>query len=125
MKYVRIRNLSRGDVEPLVARYCASFFCRLRGLTFRAALHPGEGLLLVQQRSSRIDAAIHMLGVFMSLGIVWINAEGIVVDSRLALPWRPVYLPQQAARYVLEIAPERLPDFRKGELLALEETVVV
>jgi uncharacterized membrane protein (UPF0127 family) len=118
---VNVRNLSKGLSRPLEAKYCSSFFCRLRGLTFKRTLPEGESLLLVYRRDSRLDTSIHMLGVLMDLAIVWINSEDLVVDVRLARPWRPVYLPAQPARYVLEVAPARLGDFQVGDRVRFEE----
>jgi uncharacterized membrane protein (UPF0127 family) len=121
MKKVAVTNFSRPLNRPIFAKYCASFFCQLRGLTFRRSLAADEGLLLAQKHANRIDSAIHMLFVFMPLGIVWINASGTVVDLRLALPWRPIYVPAEPAQYVLEIHPARLIDFCKGDYVRFEE----
>ena len=79
-----------------------------------------SGLLLVEERDSRINAAIHMLGVFFDLGIVWINADHKVVDRRKAHAWISVLMPSQPARFVLEIAPERLEEFQIGDEVSFE-----
>ena len=121
MQQVIIHNLSRPSVRPSMARYCASFLCRLRGLTFRRILPPDQGLLLVQGRESRLDSAIHMLFVWIDLTVVWINAANEVVDVRLARRWRLAYLPARPAVYVLELAAERLEDFKVGERVQIEE----
>ncbi len=120
-QYVLARNLSRDSQQPIRARVCASFFSRMRGLTFRRTLSAGEGILLVQARDSRLDAAIHMLGVLMDLTIVWVNSNGEVVDVRLARRWRPVYIPSRPARYVLESSAECFADFRIGDQIRFEE----
>lgn len=77
--------------------------------------------MLVQKKDNRVDAAIHMLAVFMDLAIVWIDTDGDVVDLRLARRWRPLYVPQKPARYILEMAPERLADFQVGDKVKFEE----
>lgn len=115
MEIVSIENRTRPLKSPLRAGYCDSFLCQLRGYTFRSHVSLGEGLLLVQRRDSRLDSAIHMLFVFTALAVVWINSDLEVVDVRLARPWRPAYIPARPARYVLEIAPERLDDFQLGD----------
>jgi uncharacterized membrane protein (UPF0127 family) len=120
---VLVHNLTRPHAHPIQARYCASFACRLRGLTFRRNLPPGQGLLLVQGRDSRMDSSIHMLFVWFDLGIIWINNAQHVVDVRLARRWRPAYLPASPARYVLELSPDRLGDFNVGDQIRLEPTV--
>lgn len=121
MRQVIVHNLSRSSVHPIKVRYCASFLCRLRGLTFLRSLSHQEGLLLVQKSDTRIDAAIHMIAVFMDLAVVWINIHGDVVDSRLARRWRPIYVPRNPARYILEMAPARLCDFQIGDKVRIEE----
>lgn len=71
--------------------------------------------MLVEGRDSRVDTAIHMLFVYMDLAVIWINSEKIVVDTVLARAWRPAYAPRQAARYILEIHPDRLEEFKIGD----------
>ncbi len=121
MKYTLIYNLDNPELKPVQARYCATFACRLRGFTFQRVPAPYQGLLLVQGRESRLDAAIHMLGVWMDLAVVWINSRQVVVDVRLARAWRPVYVPKLPASYILEMAAEHLVDFKVGDRLNFEE----
>lgn len=115
MKTVCIENKHLPLLAPLHAIYCDSFFCRLRGLMFRSNLSADEGLLLVEGRDSRIDTSIHMLFVYMDLAVIWINSKNIVVDTILARAWRPAYAPRQAAKYILEIHPARLAEFKIGD----------
>lgn len=120
MLQVAVRNLTNPNISPLVVDFCDSFFSRLRGLTFRFSLDHEEGLLLVQSRENRLDTAIHMLGVFMDLTVVWINGAGEVVDVCLARRWRPIYIPKRPARYILEMASSRLEDFQIGDRVEFE-----
>jgi uncharacterized membrane protein (UPF0127 family) len=115
MKKVLIHNLSQPDGKPIQVGYAVTFLDRLRGLTFRRHLPEGEGLLLVENKDSRMDASIHMLMVFMDLGVVWINNDCQVVDTVLAKSWRLAYFPKLPARYVLEINPHRLKDYQVGD----------
>ena len=115
MKTIQIENKNISLPTPLHAIFCDSFLCRLRGLMFRSSLDLDEGLLLVEGRDSRIDTSIHMLFVFMDLAVVWINSQNVVVDTVLARAWRPAYFPRQAAKYILEINPARLNEFKIGD----------
>ena len=115
MKTIHIENKTQPLPATLQAVYCDSFLCRLRGLMFRSHLDTQEGLLLVEGRDSRVDTSIHMLFVYMDLAVIWINSEHTVVDTVLARAWRPFYAPRQAARYTLEIHPERLDEFKIGD----------
>jgi uncharacterized membrane protein (UPF0127 family) len=121
MKYVIVNNLSRPLKQPLVARYCSSFLCRLRGLMFQRALAASDGLLLVDRRDNRIDSAIHMMFVNFDLAVAWINHDGEVVDTCLAQRWHPAYMPKQPAQYVLEMAASRMGDFRAGDRVEFSE----
>lgn len=117
--YVRLRRAD-GSELPYRVRYCKSFGRRLRGLTFRRSLAPDEGLLLVEARESRLDTSIHMFFVFFSIAAIWLDAEGRVVDAKLALPFRPYYAAQAPAQYVLEGPPAMLDLIQVGERLSIE-----
>jgi uncharacterized membrane protein (UPF0127 family) len=120
MRQVKLYNTSRPLRGPFLAGYCSSYLCRLRGLMFRAAIPPDWGLLLVQGTDSRLDSSIHMLFMRFDLAAIWINTAGEVVDAQLARRWRPAYLSNRPARYVLETSPERLADFQIGDQLTFE-----
>ncbi len=120
MKTIQLENKNQPLPSPLHALYCDSFLCRLRGLMFRSRLAPEKGLLLVEARDGRLDTAIHMLFVFMDLAVIWINSEKVVVDIVLARAWRPAYAPRQPARYILEIHPDRLDEFRIGDRIEFQ-----
>lgn len=115
MHLIAIDNVSRPLKTPLQAIYCASFLCRLRGLTFRRSVPPEQGLLLVQPADSRINASIHMLGVLVDLAVIWINSDHVVVDKVFARRWHPGYIPSLPARFILEISSERLEEFEAGD----------
>jgi hypothetical protein len=114
---IHILNTSNTSCPTLRAKYCASFFCRLRGLMFNRHVKPGEGLLLVEKKDSKIDSSIHMMFMLTDLAVVWINDQHIVVDVILAKKWAPAYFPKQPARYTLELHPNHLNDFKVGDQL--------
>jgi len=117
---IRIQNIDRPLRTQLLAVDCASFLCRLRGLTFRKSMPFELGLLLRYDKETRFDTAIHMIGVIFDLAIVWIDSKQEVVDVQLARRWRPFYIPARPAKYVLEIAVQRIADFRVGERVMIE-----
>jgi uncharacterized membrane protein (UPF0127 family) len=121
LRYVLIHNTTRPSNQSVLARYCTSFLCRLRGFTFRRELGLDEAMLLVQSKDSRLDAAIHMIAVWTDLGVVWINNSGDVVDLCIAQAWHPFYIPSRPARYVLEMASGRLGAFQAGDKVKIEE----
>jgi len=108
-----------GAALPLRVRRCDTFLCRLRGLTFRRSLPADEGLLFVESGESRVGTAIHMFFVFFDIGVVWLAADGTVVDTVLAKPFRPYYAPRAPARYYLEGPPALLAWVHVGERLSI------
>jgi uncharacterized membrane protein (UPF0127 family) len=120
MPFVSINNLDRPLPAGLHVRWCASFWCRLRGLMFHPPFGREGGIVLVGKRNSRRDAAIHMFFMRMDLAVVWIDQNYRVVDVQLARRWHPVYTPQKPARYILELAPQWLPAFQVGDQLQFD-----
>jgi uncharacterized membrane protein (UPF0127 family) len=111
-----IVNLSRSGDHVAKVRWCQSFICRLRGLTFRSSLEQDEGLLLVERSESRSNAAIHMWMVFFPITVAWLDKDFRVVDLKLAKPWR-VYLPSAPAKFVLEGSVEMMARLSPGDRL--------
>jgi hypothetical protein len=110
-----------GWALPLHIRRCDTFACRLRGLTFRRSLAPDEGLLFVEAAESRMGTSIHMFFVFFAIGVVWLDAEGTVVDTVVARPFRPFYAPQAPARYFLEGPPSLVEQVAVGDRFRIED----
>jgi len=120
-RIIFVENQNRKIKSLPRIKYCDSFLCQLRGLTFRSRLAQDEGLLLVQTRDSRLESAIHMLFVWFDLAVFWINSEMKVVDKALAKSWRPAYFAKQPAHYVLEIHPDRWGDFEIGDTVQFRD----
>jgi len=112
-----IENRTRGQVILPTVRWCSSFLCRLRGLTFRRSLPVDEGLLLDEKIESTVATSIHMLFVFFPITAIWLDNEFRVVDKVLARPFRPYYAPRRPARYVLEGDPALLERVEIGDQL--------
>jgi uncharacterized membrane protein (UPF0127 family) len=120
-KFINIINQTNPTLTPILAEYCQSFFCQLRGLMFRKDLPDNYGLLLVQNSESRINSSIHMMFMRMDLAVIWINNDCLVVDQVLARRWKLAYLPKTAARYVLETDVSRLADYQIGDKVRFED----
>jgi len=113
----QIIHQESGQVFVERARWCDGFFSKMRGFTFRRRLEPGEGLVLVENSEGKVSAGVTMLFCFMDLGVVWVNAEGRVVDTALAKPWRLSYMPKASAQYVVETDPSLLELIAEGDHL--------
>lgn len=121
-RLIYVQNLNNLTRKPALVKYCDSFGCRARGLTFRNQLATDDGLLLVQgNRDNRIETAIHMLFVPFELSIFWIDSTLIVVDKVIAKPWGLAYISAKPARYILEIHPDRREDYQVGDRVKFQD----
>jgi uncharacterized membrane protein (UPF0127 family) len=119
-RWVRIRNRSQGGKQVVLARWCKSYFCRLRGMSFRLKWPRQRGLLFVCKTESIYLATIHMFGVFFSLGVIWLDSSLRVIDRKLARPFE-VHRPSGPARYFLEGRPSILEGVELGDELEFED----
>jgi uncharacterized membrane protein (UPF0127 family) len=123
VKYIKISNQTKPLSQPILAKYCQSFFCQLRGLMFRKMMPDDQGLVLVQRADSKINSSIHMMFMWIDLAVIWINSEYTVVDRVLARRWKLGYLPKSPAMYVLETGVEHINDFEVGDKVYFEDTL--
>jgi len=113
-----LRNASTGKVVLEHARWCKSFWLRLRGLMFRFNLPEDEGLIFVYGRESRMDTSIHMFFMAFNIASIWLDKDGQVVDKQLAKVWRPFYGSRRPAQYVIEGRPVLLDRVNVGDRLS-------
>ncbi len=116
-----LRNVQTGAVVLAQARLCISFWCHFRGLMLRARLPEDEGLLFVTDKEGRVHTTIHMFFMRFSIGVIWLDAQGRVVDKQLAKPWRPAYAPAAPAQYYLEANVSVLDRVKVGDVLRFDE----
>ncbi len=117
----RLLNAASGEELLSRVRWCASFGCKLRGLMFRRALEPGEGLLMVEPHASRTNTAVHMLFMAFPIAVIWLDDQLCVVDKAHARPWRLAYAPSDRARYTLEADVALLDRVEIGDCLVFED----
>lgn len=120
-QYRIVRNERTNEVVLQRAKWCSSFLCHLRGLQFVRQLPPDEGLLFVTKGESVTGTAIHMFFMFINIGVVWLDADGMVVDKKYAKVWRPAYAPARPARFYIEANPEILERVEIGDALNFDE----
>ena len=102
-------------------KLCDNFWSRFRGLQFVTHLPDDEGLLFVTGSENRANTTIHMFFMFFSIGVVWLDASGKVVDKCFAKPWRPAYAPRSPAQYFVEAHPTILDKVQIGDVLQFDE----
>ncbi len=103
------------------ARYCARFFCRLRGLLFTSDLANGEGIIFIFAQPSRLFSAVHTFGMRYSIGIIWLDKRGLVVDKAASQARRWVYLPKSPAKFCIEAKPVILDYACIGDMLLFDK----
>lgn len=116
-----LRNAASGDVVLARVKLCTSFWCHFRGLQLAPRLPDDEGLLFVTGSESRSNSAIHMFFMRFSIGVVWLDSSGRVVDKQFAKPWRPMYMPRSPAQYYIEANPLLLQRVEIGDQLRFDE----
>jgi len=116
-----LRNTDTGKVILARAKWCTSFFCHLKGLQFVRHLPEGQGILFVTSSESRTNTSIHMFFMFISIGVLWLDKSGRVVDKTLAKPWRPYYASSTPAQYFIEANPSILEQVEIGDVLRFDE----
>ncbi len=118
-----LRNAKTGKVVLARVKLCVSFWCHFRGLQLVPRLPDDEGLLFVTGSESRSNTAIHMFFMLFSIGVIWLDARGTVVDKQYAKPWRPMYMPKAPAQYYVEANPSLLERVKIGDQLRFDEAV--
>ena len=97
-----VTNRRSGEmILPSVMRR-ANFAGRMRGLIGWRRLPKGVGLHCVSAHRSRFGCAVHTLGMRFPIAVIWLDEAGIVVDTRRAEPWRPLFMPKTPARSYIE-----------------------
>ncbi len=88
---------------------------------FTQALKPEEGVILVEKKETRFNAAIHMLFMNFDLTVLWLDRQRVVVDKAFAKRWMPFYFPKKPAQYILELHPDKFADFSIGDQICFVE----
>jgi uncharacterized membrane protein (UPF0127 family) len=118
-----LRNTNTGEVLLPRTRLCIGFWCHFKGLQFVRHLPSDEGLLFVTGHEGRSHTAIHMFFMFFSIAVIWLDANGKVVDKKFAKPWRPAYAPSAPAQYYLEANTAVFDRVNVGDVLSFDEVV--
>lgn len=86
---------------------------------FSKQLDPEQGLILVEERESRINSSIHMMFMNYDILVLWLDKQLTIVDKVLARKWHPYYAPQKPAQFVIELHPSKFPHYEIGDKLTI------
>ncbi len=120
-----LRNAGTDAVVLARVRLCTSFWCHFRGLQLVPRLPEDEGLLFITGFEGKAHTSIHMFFMRFSIGVVWMDGQGRVVDTVAAKPWRPAYAPRHPAKYYVEANPSVLERVKIGDILRFDEGVAI
>ncbi len=78
-----------------------SFFKRFKGLMF--SKKPDYALIFELEKEGKLNASIHMLFVFYSIDVVYLDSNKKVVDIKYNfMPWSLNYTPKTPSKYFIE-----------------------
>ncbi len=109
-----IKNKSTGKVIYEKEKWLKNPISQSIGAMFRRKIY--NALVFPLSGESKNAASIHMFFVFTKLSVFWVNNEKVVVDKCLAKPFR-VYSPQEPAKYIIEMPPEKIDLIKIGDYL--------
>jgi uncharacterized protein len=109
-----------GTVVATEVEMADSVLKKTMGVMFRRHLPPGFAMIFDMGMESRLGIAIHMVFVFVSIDIVFLDRTRTIVDIKHRLrPWIGVALPKKPARYAIELpaGAARQYDMKVGDML--------
>jgi len=118
LKIVKIKK-SSSPFTVVNVKYCDTFLSKLIGLMFSRNLKHDYGLVLVENKETRINTSIHMMFMNYDLTVLWLNKQMVIIDKVLARKWVPIYIPKKPAQYVIELHHSKFPEYSIGDQLIL------
>ncbi|MCD6476024.1 MAG: DUF192 domain-containing protein [Anaerolineaceae bacterium] len=115
----KLTTQSNQNPVELSVEWADTFFSRFMGLMGRKEIDQSNGLVLVLDKESKINAAIHMLFMRFNIAVIWLSEDFKVIDKIIAKKWHLSYQPQAAAKYILETHPTNLTLFDIGDKIQI------
>ena len=103
--YRVLKNAGTGQVILPRARWCASFWCHLKGLMFRRELPADEGLLFVTGGESVVNTTIHMFFMRFSIGVAGVSHSRVLSIPNRAMDWPDRQVPREMPPWVNRCSP--------------------
>lgn len=77
---------------------------KIIGVMFRRSLPQDFAMVFDMGREMRANSAIHMMFVFVSIDVVYLDDSRRIVDIKYRLrPWIGIAIPKRRARYAIEM----------------------
>lgn len=94
---ITVVNITRSSTLAEHCELARTFWTRFLGLMGRAALEPGQGLLIYPESS------IHMFFMRFPIDVVFVDRQDQVVALRETMPPNRSFASKWGARYVIEL----------------------
>jgi uncharacterized membrane protein (UPF0127 family) len=88
---------------------------------FSKELQSDQGIILVENKESRLNTSIHMFFMNYDITVLWLDRNMVVVDKALAKRWRPGYMSKKPAQFVVELHRNNYSKFDVGDQLIFSE----
>ncbi len=87
------------------------------GLMFKKKLKDEEGIIL-ETLEGRLSSSIHMLFVFQTIDIIWLDKDYKIVDIKNNIkPFTLFVMPRKKAKYILELS--KVNNLKMGDKLSI------
>jgi uncharacterized membrane protein (UPF0127 family) len=118
---LKLINASKPESKGIISiKPCNTFIQKWLGLMFIKELGTDEGIVLMEEKESRLSTAIHMLFMNFDITVLWLDKNFAVVDKTLAKKWRPFYMARKPAQYVVELHKNQYNNYAVGDKLLFE-----
>jgi uncharacterized membrane protein (UPF0127 family) len=84
-------------------KFASTSWQRTKGLMFEDLKNFNYALIFDFPSESKIGTSLHMIFVFFTIDVLFLNKKQEVVDKVTLQPFTPNYTPKKAAKYVIEM----------------------
>lgn len=117
-----MKILNKNIIIADKVKYYNSFFSKAKGLMFTKPLKKRQAIVLEAKKEGISETTIHMLFVFYSIDIIWLNSNKEVVEIKeSASPFIPWIAPKKAAKYIIELKKGAARQIKLGDNLDFVE----
>ncbi len=109
-----IINKTTGEWIIEYSILCDNILKKAKGAILKRKLN--NAYIFPLKKPCIMNAGIHMYFVFTSLAVIWLNEEKVVIDKVLARPFN-AYVPENPAKWVIELPPEKYEKINIGDYL--------
>ena len=113
-----IEIINQGIILADKVKIYKDIFHKTRGLMFSRPFKKGEAIVLEANEEGTLETTIHMLFVFFTIDVVWLNNEKEVVDIKENVKaFTPLIVPKKPAKYVVEFPKHTARHIKIGDKL--------